>query len=192
MHASLQVCPSVQPSGDLTSTGVSEAPTSLLPHELSNNAAINVSAARDSKSGKGSGAVAERIDGISESGVRDADSDAAFEGAARKPSNDTPSLKLKTIEEGGNNNHIEEQEEDIGNRGRGKGGVEETNKNCDPAPSQKEEAVLSVRRSDWLLVLRQPGALRRKAMASDAVRPILTDGDFTKVLELTAPLQRLA
>eukprot|EP00903_Cladosiphon_okamuranus_P020324 g18647.t1 len=46
---------------------------------------------------------------------------------------------------------------------------------------EEEEAVAtSLPRSGLLRLLRKPGTLRRKVMASDAVRPILTDRDFTK------------
>lgn len=46
---------------------------------------------------------------------------------------------------------------------------------------RNEEVVLSVPRSELLRALRQSGLLRRKAMTSDAVRPILCDRDFTEV-----------
>lgn len=59
--------------------------------------------------------------------------------------------------------------------GRGRDG------NNSPESLPREQAAATVPRSAWLRVLRQAGSLRRKAMASDALRPILTDGDFTKV-----------
>lgn len=51
----------------------------------------------------------------------------------------------------------------------------------DRNPVLKAEVVLSVPRSELLRALRQSGLLRRKAMTSDAVRPILCDRDFTEV-----------
>ena len=69
--------------------------------------------------------------------------------------------------------------------GRGEGGrgamraeeEEDDNQNS----VRKEEVVSSVPRSELLRALRQSGLLRRKAMTSDAVRPILCDRDFTEV-----------
>ena len=48
-------------------------------------------------------------------------------------------------------------------------------------PVLKAETVLSVPRSEIVQELRQSGLLRRKAMTSDALRPILCDRDFTEV-----------
>lgn len=47
---------------------------------------------------------------------------------------------------------------------------------------EEEQAVSSIPRAGLLRLLRKPGDLRRKVMASDAVRPILTDRDFTEVI----------
>lgn len=46
---------------------------------------------------------------------------------------------------------------------------------------EKKGTVREVPRAEVLRVLRRQGSLRRTAMASDAIRPILTDRNFTKV-----------
>lgn len=82
-----------------------------------------------------------------------------------------------------------EQEGIAGGGGGGRGGgggagdrrVEEGEEDGTRVSVRSEEAVLSVPRSELLRALRQSGLLRRKAMTSDAVRPILCDRDFTEV-----------
>lgn len=75
----------------------------------------------------------------------------------------------------------------VGGGGHGGGGgagdrrTEEGEEDGTRISIRSEEAVLSVPRSELLRALRQSGLLRRKAMTSDAVRPILCDRDFTEV-----------
>lgn len=65
-----------------------------------------------------------------------------------------------------------------GGGGGVRGGNEDGNKR---KPSAREHAPPSIARSELLRLLGQQGALKRRAMESDAVRPVLMDRDFTRV-----------